>query len=369
MLTEALRLGGGETVAITLANALSERGLTVACAAADGPLRERLSHKVTFLPIPEFSYACIGKVAAALRTIIKNLRPDIVHAHGSTLSFLAGLSIQSLRAQIPNVLTRHNPFSRVSPSVGCMLLSRFCDHVIVLSHIAYNQFCNPFFPPRRISVIPNFIDVAAAQAKLASIDRQQVRAMLQIPEAIPVVIIVGRLIPGKRCDMFIRAVARTAKRMNTRICGLIVGDGPLRQELETLARAYGDQVVFKFLGYRPDVYTYLAVSDAFLFPTASEVLPLVLLEASVAGVPIICSDIPQNKNIIEHGVTGIVVPGDEVAFSDALVSLLQDSAAARQRAEKARQRAEQRFDKNVVLDQTIALYEQLIHEKQASLYQ
>jgi len=363
MLTEVLKLGGGETVAINLANALADRGIRVWCAAADGPLRNRLSDSVCFLPIPEYSLVAIRDVAVALRRVIDDVRPDIVHSHGSTLSLLAGRAIRSIRATIPNILTRHNPFSRLPPLFACMLLSRYCDHVIVLSPLARQQFQNPFFSEHQISVIPNFIDVDAITSHLASLDRLSIRASLSIPDTMPIITIVGRLIPGKRCNIFINAVALAAQQLKQRLCGLIVGDGPLRQELEQQAQRQSGWADFHFLGYQSDVFQFLAISEAFLFPTASEVLPLVLLEAAVAGVPVVCSDIPQNRNIVEHQRTGIIAAGNEKDFSDAVVRLLTNKTFAKELAHNARKQVQQRFDKKVVLDATIALYQRLLGGK------
>ncbi|MEI6126465.1 MAG: glycosyltransferase, partial [Pseudomonadota bacterium] len=231
---------------------------------------------------------------------------------------------------------------------------------IVLGPLSLRQFTNIFFKKELISIIPNFIDTENVLRKINSCSKSAVLQELNIQQGMPVITMIGRLVPGKRFDAFISILARCAETAKKKLAGLIIGDGPLRPELETLARKYSPTVDFHFLGYQRDVFKYLAVSDVFLFTTAHEVLPMALLEALSAGVPIVCSDIPQNRNIIQEGYNGYLAGAAEELYVDRILKILNNKNIAHALSAHGLEVAKTKFDKRIVLDETIKLYKKLM---------
>ena len=155
--------------------------------------------------------------------------------------------------------------------------------------------------------------------------------------------LVGRLVPAKAPDVFLRAVSLAAARVPG-LRGLVVGDGPLRAELEAGARrlGLGDRVVFA--GVREDVEELLPGLDALLFSSLREGLSMAMLEAMAAGVPVVATEVGGTPELITHGESGLLVPpGDPGRLADALIGLLEDPAGADGIRQAARRRVEERF--------------------------
>jgi glycosyltransferase involved in cell wall biosynthesis len=173
-----------------------------------------------------------------------------------------------------------------------------------------------------------------------------------------VVGLVGRLVPAKAPEVFLRALALAAARVPA-LRGLVVGDGPLRSELETEARRLGLEGRVVFAGVRQDVPELLPGLDALAFSSVREGLSMAMLEAMAAGVPVIATDVGGTPELITHGVTGLLVPpGRPESLADALVALLEDAAGAAAIRQAARRCVEDRFS----LDRMTAAYQALYGE-------
>ena len=161
---------------------------------------------------------------------------------------------------------------------------------------------------RKLAHVPNGIDTAAFAA--AEADRPAVRAALGIAPDAPVIGTVGRLAEVKQQGVLIRAFARIIPAFPTARL-VLVGDGPLRAELEGLARSLGLGGAVLFAGYQPNPERYLAAMDVFVLPSRAEAMPLVIPEAWAAGRPVVASRVGGIPELIEDGKTGLLVePGD-----------------------------------------------------------
>lgn len=135
----------------------------------------------------------------------------------------------------------------------------------------------------------------------------------------------------------------------------IAGDGELRDELEQLAKQHGDHVVM--LGNRSDVPDLLASFDVFAYPSRFEGLCLGVIEAQAAGVPVVATPVGGIRETVRDGETGLLVPPDDPpALADAIVSLLDDRAAAERMAARARDQAHAYSEERMVA-RTLALYD------------
>ncbi len=133
---------------------------------------------------------------------------------------------------------------------------------------------------------------------------------------------IGRIVPGKGLDILLDAVSKYGER-NWVI--VILGDGETQADLKSMAHRLNivDQV--RFLGFRPDRLAYLKGFDAFVLPSRSEGIPRCLMEAMVAGIPIVASDIPGCRNLIDGKTTGLLFQLDEPKqLADSLKRLNSD---------------------------------------------
>ena len=169
--------------------------------------------------------------------------------------------------------------------------------------------------------------------------------------------VVGRFVPQKSHWLFLEAL-HEVRRSHPEAQGWLVGDGPLRAELEAQAvklGLLGDGV--KFLGQRRDVPAMLKASDAFVLPTAvREGLSLSILEAMAAGLPVVAADVGGNRELVEDGKTGLlVVPGDIASLAAAMRRVIEDPEQARNWGRQARTQVLSGF----TLDKMVREYERL----------
>jgi len=177
----------------------------------------------------------------------------------------------------------------------------------------------------------------------------------------PLAGMVSVLRPQKDPLLLVRAAARLLDegRLPGRVA--IVGNGPIeddvRREIERLG--VGSEVAW--FPYRGVVAPYLAALDLFVLPSEWEALPLSLLEAMSCGLPILATDVGGTHEAVVDGVTGRVVPkGDDAVLADALQELLSDPVARETMGDAGRQRYEARFRLDRMIDQTAALYGELL---------
>lgn len=362
ILNEDLGLGGVESMTVQLANSLSELDqCEVYVAAADGPLRSRLLAGVHYSDIPKFSPLAAPALFMSLAAAIRRIRPHVVHSQGATIAFLARLAARSVGHPCLNLLTRHSRYpEKVPSSAGNRMIRWGCDHVIAISQSTRDDLRRSGIDSARLSLIPNFLDLQEVSGAINAVSPQATRQELGIVAEQPVVAVAGRLIPAKRFDRFIEILAAFGQASETKPIGLVLGDGTERGRLEQLAAQYADSADIRFLGYRANIYPYLAISDAFLFPSEHpEVLPMALLEALAVGLPIICSDIPGNRDVIVHGQNGLIVDGPTAEYVSALTNVLTNEELSDRLATNAKQSAVLRYDRSVVVSQVFQLYQRL----------
>jgi glycosyltransferase involved in cell wall biosynthesis len=174
-------------------------------------------------------------------------------------------------------------------------------------------------------------------------DPAEARRRLGLPNASPLLLSIGRLAPQKGHKYLIGALPQVLREFpETKLA--IVGEGWLRDSLETQARALGVEEQVVFLGKRTDVPDLFAACDAFVFPSLFEGLGVSLLEACYAGCACISTTAGPIPEIIEDGSNGILVPpADSDALGRAVLRLARDPGLARQLGTKARARARLQF--------------------------
>ena len=170
---------------------------------------------------------------------------------------------------------------------------------------------------------------------------------------------VARLVPQKAQHTLIEAAVQfVATRPDVRIA--LVGDGPLRDEIVALAAARGIADKLVLTGIRTDIPQILAASDVFVLSSQWEGMPLSLLEAMAAGCPAVATNVGGVGQVLQDGVTGLLVPpGDPAALATAIAACLDDPAQARQRAAAALAMVTQTFGMKAMIRKWEAVY---LHE-------
>ena len=368
ILNEDLGLGGVETMTVQLANSLSERAeCDVFVAAALGPLRDTLSPGVCFFDIPKLRPATIPALVTALSGVIARVRPHIVHSQGASIAFLSRLAARSRNHPSLHVLTRHSRKTDKLPKfAGNPVMKWSCNHIIAISGSTYDDLRRAGFDPTYLSLIPNFLDLEHVSAAARNCSPRETREELGIDSHRPIIAMAGRLIPAKRFDKFIRILAGVGRASGVKPVGLVLGEGVSLPHLQALAIQYDEAADIRFLGYQENIYPYLAASNAYLFPSEHpEVLPMALIEALAVGLPIICSDIPGNRDVITDGDNGLIVRGQSHAYVDRLIGLLHDRQLAGRLSANARKSARQEYDRHAVVGKILQLYKQLVRGSRA----
>lgn len=364
IVNESLSLGGAESMSVELANALVEKNIKTYFTSAFGPLVNRLNKKIIFYEIPKYNLFSILGIINKLSNIILEIKPDIIHNHGATISIFVGIALKRSKLKSINILTHHSRrFTRLPHFLAVHLLNQYCDHIIAISQSKYIELQQIGIPINKISLFPNFIDCELMYKNICSYSKDTIYHQLNIPQDNYIITMVGRLIRAKRFDKFIKILAQCSIKLKKDVTGIIIGEGPMRKNLEELARNYSDKVKIYFIGYQEDVYKYLAISNIFLFPSEHEVLPMGLIEASASGIPIVCSNIPGNNEIVRNGYNGFLVNGSEKEYVDCINRILNNDDLALKMSRNGVKMAKSKFDRNIVVNNIILQYKKLLNYK------
>jgi glycosyltransferase involved in cell wall biosynthesis len=254
-----------------------------------------------------------------IRDLARHRRTDVIHTHMSRANFFGVL----LRAAsgIPCVATAH--------SRHFQLHWRFNDLVIAVSEATrqYHRRWNRVRPDRIITV-PNFLEPAPA-ADPTRPRRQLVRAELGIGESGFLVGQIGDVIPRKGLLHLVRALPRILARVPNTTLAIIAEfrlPSYLSRVKEAIAELQLEQHVV-WMGPHNDVADLLPALDLCVLPSLEESMPLSLLEAMQAGLPVVATSVGGIPECVRHDVTGLLVPpADERALADAVLAMLSDSA-------------------------------------------
>lgn len=304
---------------------------------------------------------------ASLRSVRRHLaatRPDVLHTHLGYSDFLGGLAARSLG--IPTVSTIHvtewegDLRNAVKLYLSANVRARCMSRVIAVSESARQAYMKQGWDRRdHFAVVRNGV-VGATQPGSG----RSVRAELLLAPDHLVVAMVSVLRPGKGHEVALEAVRRLQVAF-PQLRLLIVGEGPLRGEIERRAAPLGSAVVMA--GHRDDIMRVLDAVDVLVHPSHADAFPTALLEAAAAGVPVVATRVGGIPEIVVPGQTGLLVdaPPDADTLAPALGFLLTDPAKRQRLALAARQRFGQLFTAQAWSSNLRALYEELLEEQRA----
>jgi glycosyltransferase involved in cell wall biosynthesis len=301
-----------------------------------------------------------------LRRRLQHDRPDVLHLHleySTLVGVLAALSLPTPRpvlvASVANDPFRQGRFHqwagrRLAPSIDLHVTHSRGIRDSVLSAYAGR--------PRRVEVVSLGIDLRRFDRALA----QAARVAEYRRDAGPVVGAIGRLVPQKAMHVLVDATpALLQADPATRV--LIVGDGPLRADLEAQAARLGVAHAVRFAGYQEDVVSAYAAMDVFVLPSRDEGFGLVFLEAMAMGVPVVGTRVIGSEDAVDDGVTGLLVPyANPAALAAAVRGILESPELARRLREAATDRVRRVYSREQCAAQVEALYRELLEGRAKS---
>jgi glycosyltransferase involved in cell wall biosynthesis len=350
-------LGGGERHVIDLTRAMIERGHRLHLAVRrNSPLLQALA--ATPVQWHELGLRnAIDLVSAQqLAGIIKREKIDVMHAHVARDYIFCGLAAR-MASPVRYFLTRHH-FNPIKSNTLYEWALAEAQALVAVSESVRRQLAVAF--PKlvdRIVVIPNWID-----ARCHSMSREDARTRFGIRRPLAAGII-GQLTPLKRQDLFIRAAVKLIKEKKLTDAEFLVigesgpGDGDYEMRLRELVKKPGIEEYVRFTGYLDGLPGLLAALDVVAVVSRNEGFSLALVEAMAAGCAVIATRAGGMVEIVEDGVTGMLIePDDEAALIDALSGLLDDKLRREALGRAARSDVSERFDREKVIDRIERLY-------------
>jgi L-malate glycosyltransferase len=376
-------IGGTERQVVNLARGLTPARFEVSF----GCLRQwgELLGDVTDSGISVAEYRINGLLnARAIRERLRLARDlrrgriEIVHTYNFYSNFfaipaarLAGVPV--VIASIRGLDADLTPLKRRAQRLVCRLAHR----IIVNAEAVRQALVADGYDPGKIAVIHNGIDLS----RFRSLSRDgRLRQELGLPPQAPVVAVFSRLIPLKGLEYFLEAAALVARRVvNARFLvvgdylakhnGEIVSDGTYRDELRQYAARLGLDGRVTFTGFRRDVPELLSEIAVSVLPSVGEGLSNSILEAMAVGVPVVATDVGGNREAIQDGVTGFVVPPrDAPALAQGICRFLEDGELASRFALAGQRRVADHFSLERMVRDTEGFYASLVHQARGRVF-
>lgn len=326
--------GGVDTYICALAAAALRSGIELNVLLSDQPGADELAANLQLTGVKtrrgkiyHRAFTEEEQVAATIE-VMEQVQPNVVHVvcgiPWSCIVFrevmIANLiPIIFTEQYVPSGLnitsTMHRRLSRIYRE--CSSIIAVCEENNTLLKLSYG------FPADAITTIPNAVTVRGSHDKVRT---RGVDSPLRVAT-------LARLVQQKGIDTLIKGISMLPEPIRALVSVDIWGDGPLLQELLSLAAELGLVDCLNFLGWRRDAAEHLAGYDLFILPSRSEGQPFALLEAMEAGVPVIASSASGNMEALDYGRCGLLFPpDDEAALSRAIAAVARDPVAAAARA-------------------------------------
>ena len=356
----AFEVGGAEDLVLNLVRHLPDRFEPMVCAINHlGPI----GCEIRAAGIPVTALGLNPGLrrpwdVARIWRFLRETQPHIVHTFLLTASLYGRFA--AMLARVPIVIgSEHNIYHRKRRRHALaerLLMHGTASVVVVAESVRESYIRQVHADPEKVDVIRNAVD----WARLATTrTRAEVRASLDLRPDQPVAGMIGRLTEQKGHAILLDALAHTPALQNVHL--LVAGDGDLRESLGNRAEALGLSSRVHFLGVRRDVGDLLNAIDVFVLPSLWEGLPLALILAMGAGVPVVASNVAGVPEVVEDGRTGLLVPpADRKALGRALAHLVMDPAAGRRLGDSARRVVLPRFGVDGWIASTTALYDRLL---------
>ena len=291
-----------------------------------------------------------------LRRLIHNVNPDILH----TWLFAANA--------YGRMLAGHAPRPKVIVSERCVDTwksgwQRWLDRrqiaptarLVGNSQSVADFYRQAGYSAQQVVVIPNAVEIPG----VPEFDRDQLLSAFNIPPGARIVGYAGRLARQKRVQDVIWGM-QLLRQVTENVYLLVIGDGPERRRLVRLAQHFGCDHLVRFLGHREDARRLIQLCNVCWLASDFEGMSNSIMEAMAAGVPVVATDIPPNRELVVDGETGFLVKvGDSVGFAQFTDRILADPELAARLGRAGRQRMENEFSVGKMVDAHVRLYREI----------
>jgi len=357
LMANTFETGGSERQFTVLAQNLKPPQFQthVGCVSRRGPLAHHFPDAPQF-PLGGSLYGWQSlRTRLNLSRHLRQHRVQVAHAFG----FYTNLTLipAARLARVPVVIGSHRQLGDLMTPAQFRTQAaafRWCDAVVCNSQAAADRLLATGLSPSKIAVIGNALPVEAFAATPAALPK---------PPGVLRVGMVARMNHRyKNHSGFLRIAAQIHQRM-ANVEFVLVGDGPLRQDLEREAASLGLGASAILLGDRQDMPAVLASLDVAVNTSDSESLSNVILEAMAAGLPVVAYSVGGNSELLSPERGALIAGGNETSFADAVEKLLADSALRQQMGRNARRLAQENFSLDRVRQRYVELYTTLLEKK------
>jgi glycosyltransferase involved in cell wall biosynthesis len=360
-LIQSLDNGGCENMLLRTLPLLNQQGLenVIVTLKTEGSLADQMKSKG--IPLYSVYQKHLLDIPSYIRLfeIIRNQRPQLIITYLLHADIIGRLFLQSFGS------AKVIPFLRTTYNHPRYLLARIFERVtksLVKHYLANSQAVKYFYThtlgvkPEKITVIPNGIDADYFN----SIPRDEnLRESFGIKPKDTAIICVANLHPNKGHQYLLEAF-ETVFQEQQNIHLLIVGDGEEKENLLNQTSNYSSKNNIHFLGRRNDVPQLLKISDIFVLPTLFEGMSNAIMEAMASSLPIITTDIPENRALIEHKASGMLTPPENTqSLSTVIQDLLNNTTLRENFGKEAKKTIEERFSLEKIADQLKNFYSSL----------
>ena len=300
-----------------------------------------------------------------IKKVLERERADILHCHGFKADFYGFFCKMLLKTTIvatSHLWTASRPLFRFYERVDALCL-RFFDHIAAVSVPIHKDLVRSGIDPASITIVPNGIHFRSQKDEGAGGTQ---RSKLGLKPGEIAIGCIARLSPEKGHRHLLHAAKSVLEAMpHARF--VLFGDGPMRGKLEEEAATLSLREAVLFAGFRDDMDTIYPLLDLVVSSSYREGLPMSLLEAASYGIPIIATPVGDVAELIEDGVSGILVkPGDEAGLAGTIVSLLKAPDRMREMGRRGKERVEARFSARRMVRDYAAIYRKVTEGARAT---
>jgi glycosyltransferase involved in cell wall biosynthesis len=292
--------------------------------------------------------------------LIRQQKIDIIHVHGQAAGLIARVVVRLAGPRIILYTPHTIDMQRARWHWLYILLERILvrgtDTIISVNESDRNRLVQWGIPSEKVVTVPNGIDLTDFDGYL---DATEARKSLGLDPERPLVMQVGRLNPQKDPLAFVEGAAIVVQECpNAQF--VLVGDGPLRDEVATRIRQLDLDKQVRLAGWHDRAFRLMAAADVVSLTSRWEGTPYALLEAMACSRPVVATAVNGCLEVVAEGVTGFLVqPGDAPTWAKAVLQLLADPSTAAEMGRKGRQCVEERFTLQNRIGQIERLYQQL----------
>jgi L-malate glycosyltransferase len=324
----------------------------------DGVLSDRIQKEGIPLTILDETNRSLMSLFKSILATIRHIRPDVIHTHGFKENLIGGVAARLSRVQCI-VRTYHGKGligNIVRYNIIELINARFLtDASIAVSHDLERFLVESGVPLKKITVIHNGIEPCS---HLTTDKVKILRTELGVAVDEKVIGTIGRMVTVKDHKTLINGAKLILERY-PKVKFLIVGDGPLKEELDQYAHDLGISPSVCFTGFREDAPDLLDLFDIFTLTSLHEGIPMALLEAMSLGKPVVVTRVGGMPEIIKDCVDGILIPsGGTSNFAEACISILQNDTLRASLSEGAQRKVQERFMLEAMVNKTHEIYRQ-----------